>query len=1191
MRLKKLEIHGFKTFADRTVIDFSDTKGITAIVGPNGSGKSNLIDAFRWVMGEQSMKTLRGSNQEEVIFAGSEARKPLSLAEVTLTIDNTDGTLPIEYSEVQITRKYYRSGESEYLLNKQKARLKDIQGLLLDTGIGKGAYSVIGQGQVAEILHSKPEDRRSFFEEAAGINKYKNRKILSLRKLAVTEQNLTRMQDIRSEIHQQLEPLAEQAKDALEYKEYKKQLAELEIGVYKEKVSRLNNIKKEIEQTIGSYRSVVENADKKVEELVEKKQQFREKIMAIEQQIGEYRQEISEMRRQREGVQGEINIARERLKHHSERELVIDQEVAQLLANKQNLLTKQQEAELELTAAEKALQELQVRIANKGEENKGIFERWQQISREDSALREELSKLTNEIEKKKGNLLGIDSSEKYTRENIDREKETIRKLTEHLQQLESRNKEINERQAYVLEKISELKKRREALFHEKTSKEEERKKLLAEYSHTKELFDSKSSRLKLLDEMNETHEGFQKGVRSVLTARKDNIAGFTAVRGVVADLLVTPQKYEAAIEAALVNNLQAIIIEAEENVEKIITHLKEQALGRAVFLPLNSFEKNTAISSPVGEVASAVVQFDTKYAGVMNYLLGRTVIVNDLATAWAKRTEIFAAGAVQIVTLSGELLLPEGLVAGGSAHKDATSLLGRQREIIELRKDVQEYRQSLDKLNERNKEISVLFESIEQELKGFGGELNSLEVERGTLSNDLARNSIDKEKAQKDLAENEKNIIKKQEEFKVVLEQKQVVQNSLAELNAQFVELSNVIADKQEALKTVESEKERANELLTEIKISISNAEGNKRQIELKKEGLKESIAKTEAQLLQKKEEKENSFVQKQASEQLIELKNTELPAADSAIVEKENKLTELDQERKRYFNDLEVYDRLEKESNASDREARTKLSEEEIKLARVEAEYSEIEHRLSAEYELTMEDVLSSDAVIEDFEQINQEVEKLRRKIKRLEPVNLLAIEEYEAQKDRLAFIEKQCNDLLQSKDDINNLIKELDEVAIKAFKETFNDVNKHFKRIFSELFRGGEGELKIIDETNVLESGVEIYAKVPGSRRAQSMTLLSGGQKALTAIALLFSLLSARPGPFCILDEIDAALDDSNISRVTDILTKFSEETQIIIITHRQPTMAITDTMFGITMENNGISKLMSVKMNNKTKEKMLV
>lgn len=1191
MRLKKLEVHGFKTFADKTVIDFSDTKGITAIVGPNGSGKSNLIDAFRWVMGEQSMKTLRGASQEEVIFAGSELRKPLSLAEVTLTIDNTDGTLPIEYSEVQITRKYYRSGESEYLLNKQKSRLKDIQGLLLDTGIGKGAYSVIGQGQVAEILHSKPEDRRSFFEEAAGINKYKNRKILSLRKLAVTEQNLTRMQDIRSEIHQQLEPLAEQARDAIEYKEHKKQLAELEIGVYKEKVVRLNNIKKEIEQTIGSYRSVVVNADQKVEEIVAKKQLFREKIVAIEQQINDYRQEISELRQQREGVQNEINIARERVKHHGERELMIDREVEQLIANKQNLLTKQQEAELELVAAEKALHELQTRMANKGEENKDIFERWQQISREDASLRDNLSTLTNEIEKKKGNLLGIDSSERFTKENIDREKESIRKLTEQLQQLEGRNKEIGERQNYLLEKIAELKKRRETLFHEKTSKEEERKKLLAEYSHIKELFDSKSSRLKLLEEMNETHEGFQKGVRSVLHARKDNIAGFSNVRGVIADLLVTPQKYEAAIEAALVNNLQAIIIEAEENVEKIIIHLKEQALGRAVFLPLNSFKNNVSISAPAGELAVAVVQFESKYAEIMNYLLGRTIIVNDLATAWAKREEIFAAGAVQIVTLSGELLLPEGLVAGGSAHKDATSLLGRQREIIELSKDIKEYSVSLDALSKRNKEISVIFETIEQELKGFGGELNSLEVERGTLSNDLARNSIDREKGQKDLAENEKNVLTKQEEFEVVVEQKHVVQNSLTKLMAQLAELSDVIAAKQDALKVVENEKERANELLTEIKISISNAEGNKRQIELKKEGLNDSLLKTEAQLVQKIDEKENSFVQKQESEKLIEFKNTELPSANTEISEKENNLLALDQERKRYFNDLDVYDRLEKESNASDREVRTKLSEEEIKLARVDAEYSEIEHRLLAEYELTMTDVLSSDAVIEDFEQINQEVEKLRRKIKRLEPVNLLAIEEYEAQKDRLTFIEKQCADLHQSKEDINSLIKELDEVAIKAFKETFDDVNTHFKRIFSELFRGGEGELKIIDDTNILESGVEIYAKVPGSRRAQSMTLLSGGQKALTAIALLFSLLAARPGPFCILDEIDAALDDSNISRVTDILTKFAENTQIIIITHRQPTMAITDTMFGVTMENNGISKLMSVKMSNKTKEKMLI
>ena len=374
----------------------------------------------------------------------------------------------------------------------------------------------------------------------------------------------------------------------------------------------------------------------------------------------------------------------------------------------------------------------------------------------------------------------------------------------------------------------------------------------------------------------------------------------------------------------------------------------------------------------------------------------------------------------------------------------------------------------------------------------------------------------------------------------------------MAQLNLQRDELNSRIEAKDGDLAKVGQDKERANELLTEIKIGITNAEGNRRQIELKLEGIKDSIVQTEDQIAQKQKEKEQSHSQKSEAEALIERLNTNMPEVAEEINAAEEKITSLDQERSRYFNDLEVFDRMEKESNDSDKEARSKLSEEEIKLARIEAEFKEIEHRLSNEYDLTVDDVLQSDAVIEDYEKVHEEVEKLRRRIKRLEPVNLLAIEEYEAQKERLAFIERQCDDLEKSKDDLNKLIKELDEIAIQAFKDTFDSVNKHFRRIFSELFRGGEGELKIIDEENVLESGVEIYAKVPGSRRAQSMTLLSGGQKALTAIALLFSLLSAKPGQFCILDEIDAALDDSNIGRVTDILQKFSESTQVIIITH---------------------------------------
>ncbi|MDR2430696.1 MAG: chromosome segregation protein SMC [Candidatus Margulisbacteria bacterium] len=1190
MHLRKLELCGFKTFPDRTSLEFTDARGITAIVGPNGCGKSNIIDAFRWVMGEQSLKILRGSLQEEVIFSGTEDRKPVSLAEVFLTIDNADRALPVDYAEVEVGRRYYRTGESEYLINKEIVRLRDVQELLMDTGLGKGSYSIIGQGQVTTLLHSKPEDRRELFAEAAGIHKYKTRKLLAQRKLQTAEQNLFRLSDIRAEIHQQLGPLEEQARAAQEYQVLKKDLAGLEVGLFRVKLGRIEDFKRELEQKIDAYQQVVSAADLSAQELADKKQAVRNKIVELDQQLSASDAALQEARRQKAESANKLDVAKERIGNHQQRLQAVEQEIIQLDKNKETLLSRQNEAGLELKAIERAVLELEDRLSRKNEETKNIFDRWQTVRREIEELENALAGFNNQLENKRSKLLGLESGEKVVSGDLKRLQDALAAGEREKAALGKHTGELNARKIYVEARIEELLAKRDGLFRQRAAKETERKTGIEERGGVKEKFDQQSSRLKLLEEMQQTREGFQKGVRSVFQARQADTAGFAGISGVVADILSVPKKYEAAVEAALENNLQAIVAENSATVMQVIQYLKEHSLGRATFAAGELAAQTTPIEPPAGVCALNVVSCADRYREFVAGLLGTVCIVDDLKQALDLLAGLRGYGLTAAVTLAGEVVTARGLITGGSAGQDTVSLLGRQREIIELRQDIEKYSGELKRLDAGLKAIENLFSDIDKELRGCAEELKNLEIEQGTIANDLARYSIEREKLDRGIDASARELEHQRGEVERIALEKQHLLDELAALNRQKAEKEQAIADKEVALKQTDSEKEKVNELLTEIKISSTNALGTKRQIQLKLESYRDGIQQASEQLVAKAAEKENLKTSLAETEQLMLFSRNALPALERNIERTLAEIAAAGQERARYFNDLESCDRLEKERNAADREVRAKLAEEEIKMARVEAEYQEMLRRITDEYNLTVEDVLKSEAAVADYDRTQDEVEKLKRRIRRMEPVNLLAIEEYEAQKERLAFIEAQCADLEKSRADLLQIIRELDRAAIDAFRETFQLVNEHFKNIFVDLFKGGSAELHILDEANVLDSGIEILARVPGTKRAQSMTLLSGGQKALTAIALLFALLSARPGPFCILDEIDAALDDLNIGRVTDLLRQYAERTQIIIITHRQPSMSVADAMFGLTMEQKGVSKIVSVKLPG-AKEKALV
>ncbi|MFC1517070.1 chromosome segregation protein SMC [Candidatus Margulisiibacteriota bacterium] len=1178
MFLKKVEIQGFKTFADNTRLEFPGEKGITAIVGPNGCGKSNLLDAIRWVTGEQSIKLLRGTSHEEIIFAGSQEKKPLSLAEVTLTIDNSSGKLPIDYTEVMIKRRLYRSGESEYYINKENCRLKDIHNLLMDTGMGKGTYSLISQGQVAEVLHSKPEDRRTIFEEAAGINKYKNRKIAAQRKLLNTEQNLLRLQDIRSEIHQQMGPLEEQAKKAEEYKTLKTELGGLEIGLCKEQVDRLLQEKQKVLNTIDDLQAKLQEADQQVAEIDEKKRSFREKTAELEKQNLEKRSQIESLRREKEELSSNLKVNQERLDNQYQRLQQLAEEKEKVRLALEVLQGKKIEVEIEEKAGQEHYQKVEQELGQKNLEAEGIIQRWKLLAQEKEDIQMTLFDMESEVMSVRNQLIDLQSKERFTSEELRRNEVSIKKLQEEKMQLEENQKEVIERRQQLQQKLAELNDSKHTLEDEYARAEEELKKNENTYVSLKERLDTKTSRLELLKEMQKNYEGFFEGVRNFLGQRDPQ--EFSGIYDVIADIIKPQKGYDVALEVALGNRLQDIIVDNSNTAEKAIEFLKENNLGRATFIPLDKvigFKVNVPNNA---KSAVDLVEYDQKYSEVVNYLLGRILIVESRQEALRIQKDLKKnKEVIRIVTVNGEMLTPQGAITGG-AIKHQTTLLGRQREIIELGNILETLRVQLEEIKQEKGQIEEKLKELQIKQEEVSANIQHQEIEDKTLLNDKTRMDIELQKKTDELLAVENSYLVQKEDFANLKKRQQEIEDELGRHTSHKENMTENMSAKELEIRTAEEDKERASQVLTELRVAAASVKAQYEQVKIKINTVLENIAIQEKQQQEKHAEEEALLQKKAETEQAIVAAKEKLPFFE----EQENALViameEQRLEKERIFNDLEVIERRSKEANELDKEWRSKVGQEEVQLARLDAELNAIEQRLSAEYELTLDDVVKTEANIDDFEKVKQRVERLKKTLKRMEPVNLLAIDEFRAQKERLTFIEGQCKDLDEAKKNLHTLIKELDGLAIKNFEETFQTVKKYFEETFSKLFEGGVAEIRLLDEQNLLETGIEIYAQPPGKKR-QNLTLLSGGEKALTAIALLFALLKTRPSPFCIMDEVDAALDEANIGRFNKILREFSKESQIMVITHSKRTMSIAGSMYGVTMEKNGISRLVSMKL----------
>lgn len=1177
MYLKSLSMRGFKSFADKTIIEFDPLGGITAIVGPNGCGKSNLVDAVRWVLGEQNPKELRSSALEDVIFAGSTQRKPLSLAEVTITLDNSDNKIRSEFSEIAIRRRTFRSGESEFQINKTDCRLKDIRDLFLDTGLGSGSYSIINQGQVDEILSSKPEDRRRVFEEAARINKYKFRKKAAERKLISTEQNLLRISDLKGEIANQLSTLSVQAEKAKQFNQLKEALKCLEIGTGKRQLKNCSDRKDNISSKISELKKLSSQNFDTASKIESEKTRNKHKLTEIEREIENLRLEIGQTKLAYEESKSSILLNKEKGRHLEEKLSTIKDELGTLLPQlkslKSSLASKKEEevsSREKLATAEKELRIIEAEISRYNTEQSKVTEELENI-------KAEIFNCENSIIEERNKLVELQGNMRFVREESRRDSELLVKLEEEskaftleLDQLLGKTSSIKDQAKANRDKINGM----AALIK---NKQEEYAKIQELFMQKKESFDVKSSKYALWIELQKTHEEYPKGTKEALKIGEKKVFG--TVYGTVADQIKVDPEHETAISIALSSRIMDIIVDSDETAQSIIKYLKDNNLGRATFIPLNLIdERESAEKLPrfkgVIDFAYNLVKTDKRFSKAIKYLLANTIVMDNLKNAIEVAKKKLP---IRIVTLEGEFIPNYATLMGGSPQK-AGALLGREREILSLEEELKILKSQLSLLRQTMDGLSSDVSAKEKELKDLFEADARLNIEAAKLDQSCQVLKDRSNSAKEEIEMIRSSVNARSGEAEEVENKKQAINSIIVDLENRLQEMNKNLRIKQEGLRTAEQGKSKVSEDLINLRVGFSNAETSSNhvleeisRIETNIKSL-ESItnAKNEADIGRQLEETKNN---------IIKLENS-LPKMEEAEKDLSHKLESLQIEKGTTQKEIEHQEEILRSEAGRELDVRDSISKEEINLAKIESEIAAIEQRMIEDYNLTLEQILNSEHEITNVTQTKDEINSLRQNINELGPVNPLAIEEYDKAKDRISFIEGQYSDLIIARENLSNLIKELDSKAKIEFLNTIKTVNEHFSEIFATLFEGGEAKITLTGDENILDSGIDIVAK-PGGKKWLSLSVMSGGERALTAIALLFALLRTHPSPFCFLDEVDAALDEANIHRFTRLLKDFSRSTQIILITHNKQTMTMADTLYGITMEEPGISKVVSVKL----------
>ena len=1179
MYLKRIEMQGFKSFADKTVLEFKP--GITTVIGPNGSGKSNISDAIRWVLGEQSMKSLRGAKSEDIIFAGTQARKSLGFAEVSIVIDNNDNKLPIEYSEVTVTRKIYRSGETGYFINKVPCRLKDILELFMDTGIGKDGYSIIGQGKIDEILSNKSEDRRHIFEEAAGIVKYRTRKQESEKKLEQTKLNLLRINDILAEIEANIEPLKLQSDKAKQFLDLREELKSIEVGLF---IYNINTYKEKLEQLVKDediITSQKEAEDGKMEALQASKEELRQVVDDITAQIENMQNIGFESSNKIEKINSEIGISNERIQNNT--------------ANKQRL-------EAEILEVKSRIEELKEEQRQKLEKKTNLTSNKEKFEKELAEKEAELAELSKKLSAKE---LEIEGKKQIVQDNIDKKYELAAEINTqdvNYENLEKRKKQLkNEIDSVISELDStrygkneiskgfyDIESKRniavENLEKSVQAKEQNMQKLkqyedeISKLTYTQRM---KQARHQFLIETEKEKEGYNKTVKSLLVACDKDSNLNKGIHGVLANLISVEKEYETAIEMCLGQSLQNIVTSTEQDAKKMIEYLRTNSLGRASFLPIASvqgkkLDKLTKMDGVIG-IASDLVKCKKEYEQIILSLLGRTVVVEDMDTAiaLAKKDKY----SFRIVTLKGDIISSSGSISGGSVQTKTVNILGRSREIEDLEKELKKLeKQIADKTAEKEEYASSIGDSIEETAK-LEKELQEIEIVYATEKQKMVAVEENITRLENRLAKLKEEVTqteKQKEENRLLKEQKET---EIQTLTQQIEELNKVIEEF--ALNNKDNQKyiDDLNFDITNLKISVTSFDESESSIEEMVERISQDIKNNEQSIENKNQNILAINEENTKLEQTITEYNAQIEQIKQEVTNSGTKVEELKQERIAK-NEKLVNTENEIQSQFSTLESlKEQIIKLDVKKTKLEQDLQQVVESLWNEYELTPNST-------EEYQKPNnvataqKQVNSLRNKIKDLGSINIDSIEEYKKTKERYDFMSEQRLDLENTASKLRKIIGDMTTTMQNQFKEKFELINKNFNEVFTELFNGGKAELILENEENILECGIDIRVQPPG-KKLQNMMLLSGGEKAFTAIALLFAILKINPAPFCILDEIEAALDDVNVYRFAEYLKKFCKQTQFLVITHRKGTMEAGDSVYGVTMEENGISKLLSIKL----------
>ena len=1177
MYLKSIEVHGFKSFANKIVFDFHN--GITGIVGPNGSGKSNVADAVRWVLGEQRVKQLRGSNMQDVIFSGTETRKPQGYAFVAITLDNADKQLPIDYEEVTVARRLYRSGESEYLINGTVCRLKDVQEMFYDTGIGKEGYSIIGQGQIDKILSTKPEEARELFDEATGIVKYKKRKKNAEKKLEEEKQNLLRVNDILTELERQLGPLKKQSETAKEFLKKRDTLKTYDVNLFLMEMERIAQAQKDLEEKTKIVQNDFEDSKTAYENCKLEYEHIEKEIESLNEGIEEKKTILTENALQKKQYEGQIAVLKAQNtsaltndKHLKNRKDAIVRETAEKEEQKEEFLKEKYKLDMQLA-------DMKGVLADAEENLDSVQQRIFDLNHSIEYCKNEIIQLLNEKASTKGKIQRYDTM----LEQVQIRKSEIGSKILGMKTEEDENESGLSEAKKVFEEVNTLIR---GYNEQKTGIEQEIEghvKHLRELNHLLEVGQSayhrEASRLESLKNLTERYEGYGNSIRKVMEQKNAQ----NGILGVVADLIKVEKNYEVAIETALGGSIQNIVTDHEQTAKAMIGYLKANKLGRATFLPLTSikgnqtFQKENVLKEQgVIGVAHTLVKTEEKFAVLAKYLLGKTLVVDhiDHAIALQKKYD----HTLRIVTLEGESLNPGGSMTGG-AFKNNSNLLGRRREIEEL-------------------ELSVKQLALEMEERKTQVEETKTKRTACYAALDEVNEKLSKEFVKQNTAKMQLNLYEqKKQEFEGNM---QKLRSELKELEAQILDITTSRKDIAAELKGSDI-KEKANEMsiaryqeeLVECQAKEVDCKEEVEELHLqnasflqKREFVHTNISRIEEEMQRLKDEEvsldetmDHSASDAKAREEGISELQGQIEALNVLSTDAEHEKSELVDKKEELL--TKNKDFFVKRESLSGR-----ISDLDKELYRLGSQKEKLEESgenfinyMWEEYELTHHEAMPlRDEQFGDRQELKRNISKVKEEIKQLGNVNMNAIEDYKEVSERYEFMNKQRNDLVEAEQLLQNIISELDDGMKKQFAEMFTKIQVEFDKAFKELFGGGKGTLELIEPENILETGVRIISQPPG-KKLQNMMQLSGGEKALTAIALLFAIQNLKPSPFCLLDEIEAALDDSNVGRFANYLHKLTKNTQFIVITHRRGTMASADRLYGITMQEKGVSALVSV------------